>query len=376
MTAAFGPVLGGWMVENFSWRWVFFINVPLAIIVLVILFWRVPESRDEARTDKLDWWGAALATCGLGGIIFGLIESASIGLSHPLVFSALVGGVVSLLIFFNVERRSAAPMIPMGLFRSRTFRGANLLTLLLYAALVGALFFFPFNLIQVQGYSATAAGAAFLPLILVLSLLSRWAGGLVGRYGARLPLTIGPAIAALGFILFAVPAIGGSYWTTFFPAVLVLGFGMAVSVAPLTTTVMAAVEVRRAGIASGINNATSRTSGLLAIAVLGIVTLNTFNRSLDSRLSTLQVPEAIQQAVDQQRSRLAGIEIPTGIDEELRAALELAIANSFVDSFRLVMFIATGLALASALTGWLMIEGRPSTNAQIVAASGLSTNKV
>ncbi len=360
ITAALGPVLGGWLIENFSWRWIFFINVPMAAIVLGILFWRVPESRDEHGAGRLDWWGAVLATIGLGGIVYGLIESANLSLSHPLVISALAVGVVALLAFLIVEGRSPRAMMPMSLFRSRTFSGANLLTLLLYAALGGALFFVPFNLIQVQGYSATAAGAAFLPLILIMFLLSRWAAGLVNRFGAKLPLMVGPTIAAIGFGLFAVPGIGGSYWTTFFPAVLVLGLGMAISVAPLTTAVMGAVEVRHAGIASGINNAASRTAGLLAIAVLGIIVLNAFNRNLDSHLTTLQLPSETQQIIDEQRIKLAGVEVPEGISGEVRAALKQAIAQSFVSSFRLIMFIAAGLALASALTGWLMIEGTQS----------------
>lgn len=177
ITSALGPVLGGWLVEQASWRWIFFINVPLAVLVLGILFWRVPESRDEEVTNRLDWWGALLATISLGAIVYGLIEASNLGLSHSVVLTALAVGAVTLLAFIFVEANSRAPMMPLSLFRSRTFSGANLLTLLLYAALSGALFFFPFNLIQVQGYSATAAGAAFLPLILIMFLLSRWSGG-------------------------------------------------------------------------------------------------------------------------------------------------------------------------------------------------------
>jgi len=358
ITAALGPVLGGWLIESFSWRWVFFINIPLAVIVLAILFLRVPESFDEQGPKKLDLKGAALSTIGLGSLVYGLIESANLGLVHPIVISTLIVGLTALLLFIIVEKQSPAPMMPLELFRSKTFRGVNLLTLLLYAALAGTLFFVPFNLIQVQGYSATAAGAAFLPLILIIFFLSRWAGGLVGRYGARIPLTVGPTIAAIGFALFAVPDIGGSYWATFFPAFVILGVGMAVSVAPLTTAVMNAVDVRHAGIASGINNAASRTAGLLAVAVLGIVILNSFNSSLDKSLDNLAVPAAIQQTVDEQRIKLAGIVVSDEIDEELQTALEEAIANSFVDSFRLVMYIAAVLALLSALVGWLMIERR------------------
>lgn len=364
ITSALGPVLGGWLVENTSWRWIFFLNIPLAAIVLGILFWRVPESRDEFAT-KLDWWGAALVTVGLGTLVYGLIESSHLGWSHPWVSSSLVLGVITLLAFVFVEANSQAPMMPLSVFRSRTFSGANLLTLLLYSALSVVLFFFPFNLIQVQGYSATAAGAAFLPFILIMFFLSRWAGGLVSRYGSRLPLTIGPVIAAIGFALFAMPEIGGSYWMTFFPAVVVLGFGMAITVAPLTTTVMDAVKARQAGVASGINNAVARTAGLLSIAILSIVILRAFNFSLDRRLAVLKLPLGLQQALESQRIKLAGAEVPAGVSQELAATIKRAIAESFVDGFRLIILIAVVLALLSALIAAVMLKRQPSASRKL-----------
>jgi EmrB/QacA subfamily drug resistance transporter len=364
ITSALGPVLGGWLVQYASWRWVFFINIPMAAITLGILFWRVPESRDEENKARLDWWGALLATLGLGGIVYGLIESSNLGLANPLVIFALILGVVALIAFLFVEARSSSPMLPLSLFRSKTFSGANLLTFLLYAALGGALYFLPFNLIRVQGYPPTAAGAANLPFIIIMFSLSRWSGGLVSRYGAKLPLIIGPLIAACGFALFAVPGIGGSYWTTFFPAVVVLGLGMAVSVAPLTTTVMGAVDVQRAGVASGVNNAVSRAAGLIAIAVLGIVILSVFESSLDSHLAGLHLASATQQMIETQRTKLVGIAIPAGVSNSLYAALERAIDESFVAGFRVVMLICAALAAASALSALLLIEGKGSGTKQ------------
>lgn len=370
MTAALGPVLGGWLIEAVSWRAIFFINVPLAVLVLTVLFARVPESRGEGAVPGLDWWGALLATIGLGALVYALIESARLGFTHPAVLGGLILGVVALVAFVAVEGRSRAPMMPLGLFRSRTFSGANLVTLTLYAALAGAMFFLPFDLIQVQGYTAIAAGAAFLPLILMLFLLSRWSGGLVTRYGAKRPLMIGPVIAALGFALMAVPGIGGSYWTTFFPAMVVLGLGMAISVAPLTTAVMGAVDVRRAGIASGINNAASRVAGLLAIAALGIFALGSFNRALDTRLTRIDLPPEAVQLLDAERIKLAAAEAPAGIGAEERAAVEVAIAESFVTGFRLIMLIATGLTLASAVFAVLMITGKTERPEELSAATG------
>ena len=352
ITAAVGPVLGGWLVQHASWRWVFFINLPLAVIVIVLSLWRVQESRNQAASKSLDWQGAALATFGLGAITYALINGSSATTSgHEVVVWGLgLAGVGALLAFLFVESRSPAPMVSLHLFRSKDFSGANLLTLLLYAPLSGILFFFPLDLIQVQHYSATQAGAALLPLILLIFVLSRWSGGLVARYGARLPLTIGPLVAASGFALFLRPGVGAAYWNTFFPAVVVLGIGMAISVAPLTTAVMQSVPSREVGVASGVNNAVSRIAGLLAIAVFGLVLSAGFNRTLSRSLAQMQLSPSVRQSAETQRSKLAGAQ---NSDLLVKHAFE----EAFVSGYREVIWISVGLALLSALSAQ-MIQSR------------------
>ncbi|MGH8504113.1 MAG: MFS transporter [Gammaproteobacteria bacterium] len=355
ITAALGPVLGGWLVDVVSWRAIFFINVPLALVALLITLSRVPESRAGEENPALDWRGALLAVSGLSALTYGLIAAAELGWGHPAVLGSLLAATMILAAFLWIEARAAAPMLPLTLFRSPTFSGANLMTLLVYFSLSGSLFFLPFNLIQVQGYSATEAGAAFLPFTIIMGGLSRWAGGLLVRYGSKPPLVVGPIVAAAGVALFAWPGIGGSYWTTFFPGMVVLALGMTISVAPLTTTVINAVENRYAGTASGVNNAVSRIATLLAVAVLGVVALSVFKAGLDERLTALEVSPAAERAVIEGSDRLTAAPVPETAAPRARRALHRAIDESFVISFRAVMFTAAGCALAGALCAGLMI---------------------
>ena len=214
---------------------------------------------------------------------------------------------------------------------------------------------FPLNLIQVQRYSTTATGAAALPLILLVFLLSRWSGGLVRRYGARAPLIIGALIAAIGFVLFAVPGVGASYWKTFFPAFVVLGLGMAISVAPLTTVEMSSVGQDRSGTASGVNNAVARIAGVVAVAILGIVMVKLFSSSLDRSLAIAPIPPGIFQYVQSNEIKLAGLDLPSGLDPDTAALVRVSISHAFVFGFRIVMLISAVLSLASAAVASLMI---------------------
>ena len=365
ITAALGPVLGGFLVDRYAWPWAFMVNVPIGLALLVLCALKVPESRGMAAGDKVDVAGAILATVALAGIVFAFIEAPLRGWSARAVWGALLLGGVGLALFVRAEARAASPMLPLPLFRVRAFAGANLLTLLLYAALGGGLYFLPLNLIQVQGYGATAAGAALLPFIAIMFALSRWAGKLVDTHGARLPLVVGPLVAAAGFALFAVPSVGGRYWQTFLPAVCVLGLGMTITVAPLTTTVMNAVGVELAGVASGVNNAVSRTAGLIAVAVFGMLMAQVFDAALGARLSELRLPPELLGTLEQQRHRLAGITLANDLDPATAAVVRRAIGDAFVAGFRGIMLVCAALALLSALSAGLLMEGRAAGAARI-----------
>jgi EmrB/QacA subfamily drug resistance transporter len=354
VTTAVGPVLGGWLVEHASWRWVFFLNLPIAAAVVVISLWRIPASR-SANADRIDWWGTILSTVGLGGLVIGFVESLNLGWRSPLVFGSLILSVGCLIAFVFVEAASTSPTLPLTLFKSRSFAGANLLTFFLYAAIGIFFFLFPLDLIQVQGYSATATGAAVLPLILLMFSLSRWSGGLVARYGARAPLIVGPLIVAFGFLLFTVPSVGGSYWREFFPAVVVLGFGMAVTVAPLTTVVMNSVDRSRAGTASGINNAVARVASVLAIAVLGIVMVKVFASQLNPHLAHLKLPPGVLGELQANETKLAGLQVPAGLAPSVGSAISGSIQEAFVFGFRVVILICAALSLGSAAVAWSLI---------------------
>jgi len=356
ITSAFGPVLGGWLIQYASWRWAFFLNLPPALGVLAISSFSVPESR-APDAKRVDWPGAVLATTGLAGLITGFLESGRLGWKHPLVLAGLLGGFVLLVTFSLVEAKVPSPMVPFTLFKSRPFLGANILTLLLYGALGIFFFLFPMALIQGAGYSPTAAGSALLPMILLMFFLSSWSGGLVKRYGGKIPLILGPSIVAAGFSLFAVLSFGGNYWRTYFPASLVVGFGMAITVAPLTTVVMNSASQQHTGTASGINNAVARVAGVLAIAVFGTILVHAFDSRLEQKLTNLNLPSSVLSELRATEGDLRKMEPPQGLDPNTASHIQDAIARSFSFAFRAVLLCCAGLSVGSAAVAWSLIDG-------------------
>jgi EmrB/QacA subfamily drug resistance transporter len=363
LVGALSPMVGGWFVDVGSWRVAFATVLPPALLVLALASWRVPDPPVMRRAAAVDWGGAVLATLGLFGVVSGLI-TISAGLAP---IAALAVGTLALVGFVRHERRTPTPMVPPTLFRSRTFSGINLLTVLVYAGVAGVFFVLPFNLVQVQGYSSTATGAAFLPFALLVGMLSRRVGGLADRIGTKPLLVGGSALTAVGLAAFAVPGIGGPYWRTFLLPMVVTGLGMALTVAPLTTSVLASVRPSEAGIASGINNTAARVGTLLAVAIIGVVALALYGRALERGLHAAAVPASQTRALVAERRSLADTTIPAWVPAADQASLRRLVDAAFLAGFRGSVLLCAAVVMVGAAVAATMLGATDAatTEAQV-----------
>jgi EmrB/QacA subfamily drug resistance transporter len=360
LTAVIGPLLGGWLAGIGLWRVIFFINIPFSLVALWAIFYRVAESKNS-EVVKLDYVGAFLATLGLAGITYGFIESANKGFGDTVIVISLVTGGLSSIGFILSQHFGKHPMMPLKLFAKTDFSITNIATLFIYGALGATLFFLPLNLVQVQGYSEVQTGLSMLPVIILITLLSAVSGRMSDRVGTKLFLSFGPLITGFGFFLFGFQGVSegpSEFFGTFFIPLVLLGLGMGLTVAPLTTTVMLSVSKNNSGVASGVNNAVSRMSGVLSIALLGTMVLFYFKQHLLGQLYDLEMPVEFIETLNKEAVNLGSTLPPANTPPEMIEKVEMIIKTSFVKSFNRVTLISAVAAWTSAVLCFVFLKSR------------------
>lgn len=353
-----GPILGGALADAGLWRYIFFINVPIGIIALIILWRKVSETSDEDTDKGIDYTGSASIALGLASLTFGFLRIPAAGFTVQIVV-ALSAGVLLLVLFIFIESKSKHPVMPLQLFKSAAFSGTNLLTFFLYAGLGAGMLFLSLNLVQVQGYSQLQSGLTFLPFTLLMIGIARFAGGLADRFGAKPFLVGGPAVAGLGLLLLSFikqTAGPADYWTTFFPYVLVFGLGMSFTVAPLTATVMGSVSDHFSGVASGVNNAMTRIANVFANAIFGALAVLFFSGALQEQLKHTGLNASQKEAISKQSANLGNAKVPQGMNKVMSRQIETAFHNSFIHVYADIMKIAALLAFLGALMALLFVK--------------------
>ncbi|WP_341839668.1 MFS transporter [Chitinophaga caseinilytica] len=359
-----GPVLGGALADAGLWRYIFFINVPLGLVSLLILRRHVPEQRDASATGGIDYLGGALTALGLASLTFGFLRMPEYGFSHWQSWGAIAAGVLLLAAFIVVEIKSPYPMLPLQLFRNRTFSGANLLTFFLYAALGTGMLFLSLNMVQVQGYSQLQSGLTFLPFTVLMILLARPAGSWADKTGPRPFLVGGPLLAGTGLFLMSLvgkTAGPSAYWTTFFPGILVLGLGMSFTVAPLTATVMGSLQPQLSGTASGVNNAVTRIASVFATAIFGALAVLLFAKDVRSGLDAIVMNESLKTAVVAETTNLGNAHPPGGVPAELTASVKALYKEGFTAAYQKILLISAIMGWLSGIIAWWMIPKKKST---------------
>ena len=360
-----GPILGGALADAGLWRYIFFINVPIGVVALLILWRKVGESKDESSSGGLDFAGSLAIALGLALLTFGCLRIPAVGWRHWGTGGAMGAGLLLLIVFLVIEKRSRSPMMPLQLFANSSFSGANALSFFLYAGLGAGMLFLSLNLVQIQGYSQLESGLTFLPFTLLMISLSRYAGGLSDRWGARPLLIAGPLAAGVGLLLlsFAGQTHGpGSYWVNVFPGILVLGLGMTFTVAPLTATVMGAVDQRFSGVASGVNNAMTRIASVFANAVFGALAVVFFSGALEGKVSgtaaTVAMPAAEKQAVMAQAVNLGDARVPAAVNDRDKPVVAAAYRYAFITAYSKILRISAVLAWLGALMALVFVSSK------------------
>lgn len=353
-----GPVLGGALADAGLWRYIFFINVPIGIAALVMLWLKVNETKDEDSDNAIDYSGAVAIALGLALVTFGFLRTPAVGLHNWQVLLSLSAGLLLLIAFVIIEKKSKHPMMPLQLFANATFTGANLLTFFLYAGLGAGMLFMSLNMVQVQGYSQLQSGLTFLPFTIMMISLARFAGGLADKFGPRLLLICGPAAAGAGLLMlsFVKQTNGpGDYWTTFFPGVIVFGLGVSFTVAPLTAAVMGSVSDHLSGTASGVNNAVSRIAGVFANAIFGALAVLLFAGALQTQLKGVKLNANYKQLVMVQAANLGNAKVPEGININ-KKEIEKAYHESFINAYAKIMRTSAALGFLGALMAVVFIK--------------------
>jgi len=356
-----GPILGGTLADAGLWRYIFFINVPIGIGALIILAFKVKESRDEDADKAIDMAGAISIALSLASLTFGFLRIPAVGFKSAQVYLTLLSGIILLIVFLVVEKKSKHPMMPLDLFTNPVFTGVNLLTFFLYAGLGAGMLFLSLNLVQVQGYSQLQSGLTFLPFTVLMITIARFAGTVADKYGPRLLLIVGPATAGTGLLLlsFVKQTAGPSeYWMTFFPGIIMFGLGMSFTVAPLTATVMTSVSDHLSGTASGVNNALTRISNVFANAIFGALAVLLFAGVLQNKIQSIPLDANVKQAVVKEAANLGNAKVPNQVNSQYKKNISTSYRESFIHAYSVIMKISAGLGFLGALMTVIFIRNK------------------